>query len=133
MSDAIHGKNAKVMIGANTVAHIKKWTIKRQRDTKEETSFGDGVVPWRSFVAGLVGADVDFDGDFDPTDTNGHIALLASMTSDTALAIKCYINATNHFDMSCIVTSADTDTSVDDIIHGKYGLKVTGAGATTLI
>jgi hypothetical protein len=133
MSDAIHGKSAKVMIGANTIAHINKWSMKRQRDTKEQTSFSDGVVPWRSFVAGLVGADVDFEGDFDPTDTNGHIALLSSMTSDTALAIKCYINATQHFDVSCFVTGGDTDASIDDIVHGKYSLKVTGAGATTLI
>lgn len=133
MADAIHGKSAKVMDGANVIAHINKWSLKVKRDAKQQTAMGDVDLPWHKFVAGLAGAECEFEGQFDPTDTNGHVAILASMTSDTPRTIHLLVNAAKKFTVSAFVTGADIDAPLDDIETAKYSLQITGAGANALV
>lgn len=74
---AISGRTARVMYGANTVAGIGEFTITGvTSDTAESSAFGDTV---KTFLK--VGIDdpgeITFTGQYDPTDTNGQVALNA--------------------------------------------------------
>ncbi len=78
---AIGGRKARVMYGGNTIANLEEFSINGvEVDLQETTSFGNTV---KTYIrAGIDGAGtVSFRGNYDPTDTNGQVALNALRSS----------------------------------------------------
>jgi predicted secreted protein len=123
----LHGKGGNVKVGANTVAEIDGWTLDVDRDTFDTTKFGAGSLPWKTFVAGLVGAAAKFNGRLDMTDTNGQLALWNSLTSDTPVTIALYLDATHNFGFSAIVDKFGAKAPIKDMETVDWSLKITGA------
>lgn len=82
---AVGGRKARVMYGANTVANIGDFSLSGLTpDLLESTSFGDTVKTWER--AGIDDAgEISFSGNYDPSDTNGQVALNALSTVTTGL------------------------------------------------
>ena len=80
---AINGSGGKVMLGANTVAEIKEWSISGfEMGTLETTAFGDTIRKYMADDTGEPGT-ISFTGNYDPTDTDGQIALNALCKAGT--------------------------------------------------
>lgn len=126
---ALHGKKGKVGIGANTVGRLNGWSMDVDRDTKEVTEFTDSDLPFRSFIAGLVGASGKFDGFLDMTDTNGQFALWQSLTSDTPITAKLYLDDTHFFSVDFFITKFSPSVPIDDTETVSFDFQVTGAVA----
>jgi hypothetical protein len=72
---AIGGRLAKVMYGSVIIAGMGKWSLSGFiPDVLESTAFGDTVKTWVNAGIGDAGT-VDFDGNYDPLDTAGQVAL----------------------------------------------------------
>lgn len=74
-----HGKNGIVKVGANTVAEITDWSYEISGEVADDTAQGDD---WNTHLAGQKSWTGEATANFDPTDTNGQLALseLASVT-----------------------------------------------------
>lgn len=79
------GRLSRIMYGANTIAGLGTWTMTGVKpEFLESTSFGDTVKKWER--AGIDDAgDINFSGLYDPTDTNGQVALNALKSVATGL------------------------------------------------
>lgn len=80
---SIGGRLAKVMYGGVVIAGIGKWSMSGfTPDVVEDTAFGDTVKKWKNAGIGDAGT-VDFEGNYDPDDTTGQVALnnLSNATS----------------------------------------------------
>lgn len=126
---ATHGKKGQVMVGANVVASIKKWKFDSDRDVHDTTSFGDVTLPERTFLPGLVGRTGSCEGDWDNSDTNGQVAMINSMTSDTPLALKLYTSDTHYWAVSAFITKSSGEVPIDDLESISFDFQITG-GAT---
>jgi len=122
---ALHGKNAKVTLSSNTVAEIKEWNLDISRDKAERTSFADSGLPSKSFIMGLVGATAKFSGNLTMTDTNGQVALYNSMTSDSSLTGKLYLDSTHYFSITFFVEKFGAKVSVSDIESVDWDIQIT--------
>ena len=72
---SINGSGGKVMLGSVVVADIKEWGISGfEMGTLETTAFGDTIRTYIPDDTGEPGT-VSFSGDYDPTDTDGQIAI----------------------------------------------------------
>jgi hypothetical protein len=75
MGGSISGKNAKVMYGSVVIAGMVEWSMSGfSQSTVESTAFGDTI---KTFVAADAGdpGTISFNGNFDPTDSTGQLAL----------------------------------------------------------
>lgn len=124
---AIHGKDGNVQVGANTVADITSWSLDVSRDTHDVTAFDSASVPWREFIAGLVGATGTLEGNLDMTDTNGQLALWNSLTSDTPLTLNLFLDATHKFAASAYITGFGPQVPVGDVETVSFDFQITGA------
>lgn len=128
---AITGKAGSIKLSTNTVMDIDTWSLDVSREVKESTSFADGAVPWKSYVAGLNGASGKLSGNLNMGDTNGQLALWTSLTSDTALTADLYLDDTHFFAVSILVTKFSPKAPVGDIETVEYDFTVTGAPSYT--
>lgn len=125
---AIHGKTGKVKVGTFLVADINNWSIDNDRDEKESTAFGDGALPYRSYIMGLIGSSGSFSGNLNMGDTNGQLAIWNSMTSDTPLTLHLQTETTPHeFVVSAFIKKFSAGTKVDDLESLSCDFRVTGA------
>lgn len=79
------GRLARVMYGANTIAGLGNWSMTGATpELLESTSFGDTVKTYER--AGIDDAgEISFDGNYDPDDTNGQVALNALKSVSSGL------------------------------------------------
>ncbi|MFA5261624.1 MAG: hypothetical protein WC450_10385 [Candidatus Omnitrophota bacterium] len=91
------GRLAKVMYGSVTIAGLGTWSMSGfVPDIQEDTAFGDTVKKW--VRAGIDDAgEVSFSGNYDPTDTNGQVAINALKLVTTGLSNLYFYEDTNHF------------------------------------
>jgi hypothetical protein len=128
---AIHGKKGKVTLGANLVADLDTWSMDVDRSDHETTSFGDSDLPWRDFIAGLVGATAKLDGRLNMSDTNGQFAMWQSLTSDTNLSGDFNVDDTHKFSCDFFITKFSPKVSVNDPETVGWEIRITGAVAYT--
>ena len=94
---AIGGRLAKVLYGSNTVAGMGTWEISGFKpDVLEATAFGDTVKTWVEAGIGD-GGTVTFSGNYDPSDTNGQVALNALANTGTLLTNLYFYESTSVF------------------------------------
>lgn len=93
----ISGKNAKVMYGSNVVAEQVEWSMSGfSQGVVEITAFGDTIKRYLAADAGDPGT-LSFNGNYDPADTNGQIALATVCKAGTSLTNLYLYAATSTF------------------------------------
>ncbi len=124
---ALHGKGGKVKISTNTVAELDNWSLDIDRDEHEVTAFGDSGLPFKRWVAGLVGATGKFGGRLDMTDTNGQVALFGNLTSDSTLSVDFYLDATHKFATTLFVKKFGAKAPIGDMETVDWDVRITNA------
>ena len=124
---ALSGCAASFLIGANTVAELTNISNAMTGETLDVTSFDSGCV--REFVAGLRSGTIDVSGFYDPTDTNGQVALVAGLLAGTAItAPKFLVDGTNGFTaVSGIMANSTVDAGVDGLVNFSASIQLSGA------
>jgi len=91
------GKNAKVTVGANTVAEMGTWSLDGiTNELLDATAFGDEYKEYAIGVGDWGG--VSFNGSFDMTDTDGQLLLDSAHKNKTVLnSIRLYIDSVNYY------------------------------------
>ena len=93
----IGGRLAKVMYGSVTVAGMGTWSMTGfVPEIQEDTSFGDTVKKFKQAGIGDPGT-VSFNGNYDPDDTNGQVALNALANTDAELTNLYFYESTSVF------------------------------------
>jgi len=92
------GKFAKVMLGAVTIAEIGSYTISGITvDTVDITAFGDTA---KDFIPTMIDpGDITINGNYDPSDLTGQIALEAAVAAGTeygAGQVKFYLDGSTY-------------------------------------
>lgn len=67
-----HGKDGIVKVGANTVAEMHDWSVEENAATVDDTAMGDSA---DTHLVGQTNWSGQATAGFDPTDTNGQLAL----------------------------------------------------------
>ena len=94
---SIGGRLAKVMYGSSLVAGIGTWSMSGfVPDIKEDTAFGDTVMKWKQAGIGDAGT-FSFDGNYDPEDTAGQVALNALENTDSEITNLYFYESTSVF------------------------------------
>lgn len=86
---ARHGKNAQFFVGSNEISsYLDTADQSIDVDTAETSTFGVG---WKTFLAGLIGANLSLAGSYDGTASTGPAAVLqACITGGTAWSMKYF-------------------------------------------
>jgi len=124
---ALHGKGGNVLVVAATVAEIDEWSLDIDRTSHDITKFAGGGLPWKSFMVGLTGAKVKFQGRLDMTDTNGQVVLFNSLTTDTAIAMVLNLSATHNFAFNAFVEKFAAKAPLKDPETVSWDMVVSGA------
>lgn len=124
---ALAGKGGSVYIGANKVAEISSWSIDAKADNIETTNFDSNG--WKEYIAGLKEWSGKFEGNFNPSDTNGQKALITAWQNGNTVSLKLNIDATKNLSGNAYINFS-IEMPVDD--KGKFSCDFTGTGALTI-
>jgi hypothetical protein len=113
----LHGKNGKVMYGSVVVAEQVTWSMSgfSQPVTSAPTAFGDtGTKVYEIGELGEAGT-IEFNGNYDPSDSTGQIALSAACKAGTHLTdLYLYANTSTFWRVGSggdiIITKCDAVT-----------------------
>ena len=126
---AIKGCGASFSLGSNVVAELNNIANAYSADSLDVTTFDSSCI--REFIAGLRSGTMDISGFYDPTDTNGQVAMftacLAGTTLTTTQKPKILWNGTNGFEADGIITAYNVDTAVDGTVNFSATIQLTGA------
>lgn len=124
---AIIGYAGSVKIGANAVAEISNWKLDISADLPDTTSFSSGG--WKTFIAGLKEWSGSAEGNFDPTDTNGQLALQNALLNGTSVTLNLSVDGTHKYSGTAYIKKVSPETPVDDKV--KISFDFQGSGALT--
>jgi len=120
----MQGYGASFALGENTVAELNSITNAFTGDSLDVTAFGEVV---RSFLAGLRSGTINISGFYDPTDTNGQVAMMTAFLAGTVLTDAVFLtNGTNGFSADAIVTNYSVDATVAGTVNFSATLQLTG-------
>lgn len=124
---AIVGYAGAVKVGANAVASVKQWELPLLADKYDVTSLGVAAPGWKSYLAGLTGAEAKVDVFLDPTDTNGQIALQNAILNGTSVTLNLYTTASHFFGGTAFVVGMDIKAPVNGPIEAALTAVFSGA------
>lgn len=121
------GNLASLKIGANTVAELDSWQLNYGRNLEKTHAFGD---TWEESTATIGSFTATGSGRYDPSDTNGHVALQTAALNGTTVACRFYEDATKYYSGTAFVQVALTfaENGV-----GTVSYSFTGTGALTYV
>jgi predicted secreted protein len=124
---AIAGKGGSAKVGANTIASINNWSLDVTMNTAETTALGDSV---KSHIATIYEWSGQLEGAFRVhDDTNGQTALQTAFLAGTPVTLNLYVNASNYYSGSAIITSMPVKVAVEDKVGISFAFQ--GSGALT--
>lgn len=120
-----HGKDGKVLIGANQVGEVIEFTHNEAAEVADDTAKGDA---WNSHLVGHKSADGSVACLFDHDDTNGQ----AAMTIGASVNLKLYPvgDDTGDKEIDCTsatITSLSVSSPLRDVVRVDFGYQVNGA------
>lgn len=90
-----YGRDAKVLVGTSTSVQIKSWKITGSTKTEDVTCLGDAG---EKFIPMITSWNATLEAIFDPSDTNGQLALEAAHFAKTKLQVlKFYLDGTKYY------------------------------------
>jgi len=129
---ALAGNATTIKLGTNLIAGINSASFDAALDQLDITAFNEGE---RSYIAGLNGAQIPISGDYDPTDTNGQVALVNAWSNKTLLtgatAPELLFNGTAGFEADAYVASLTIASSVEGKATISITLQLTGTITVT--
>lgn len=123
------GKVCSVKIGANTVTYLGAWALNKNTNTEDTSHFGTVD---ETNIATTNNWDATAEGFLDPADTNGQIALIQAQETQTEITLKLYINATQYWSGTAIVTKVSPAPTAKGVTKISYGFKGSGSCDLTL-
>jgi len=125
---AIEGYGGAVYIGdtPKKVAEIANWSLDMSADDIDTTSFDSQG--WRERIQGIKEWSGSFEGNFDPTDTDGQVALISAWLNGQPVSLELQVNDTVKFSGDAFVT-LNLETPVDDKV--SFGCDFSGTGPLT--
>ena len=124
---AIVGYAGNVKISSTAVASVKQWELPLAADKYDVTSLGAAAPGWKSYLAGLTGAEAKVDVFLDPTDSTGQIALQNAILNGTTVTLNLYTTASHFFGGTANVFGMDIKTPVNGPIEAALTCCYTGA------
>jgi hypothetical protein len=121
------GNLASLKIGANTVAELDSWQLDYGRALEKTHAFGD---TWEESTSTIGSFTATGSGRYDPSDTNGHVALQTAALAGTTVACRFYEDATKYYSGSAYVQVSITFTENG---VGTVSYSFTGTGALTYV
>jgi len=122
---ALPGKNAVVKIGANTIAGLNEASFSASGETIETTTFESNG--WKEKIQGLKEFSMSLSGFYEPTDTNGQVALRDAYMNGTTVTIDYLVDGTVGFQGSYLVTSMEVGADTSGEVSVSFELESTGA------
>jgi len=126
---AIKGCAVTFSLGSNVVAELNNVALNNSADSLDITTFDSSCK--REFLAGLRSATIDISGFYDPSDTNGQVAMWTAYDAGALLTTtqkpKILWDGTNGFEGDAYITSYNIDVAVDGVVNFSATLQVTGA------
>ena len=90
-----NGRNAKIMIGAVTVAEMASWSLDLSNDEIDTSAFGS---TWKKSDVGMRGWSLSVSGHYDPADTTGQGLVEAAWAAGSLItSIHAHVNATSYW------------------------------------
>jgi len=106
--------SASFKLGSNVVAGLRDLQCTINGETIDVTTFQSSC--FNEFIAGLKNATITISGDYDPTDTNGQVALVAANLAGTLLTTTqkpvYLVDSTKGFTFDGYVTSVNAGSTV---------------------
>ncbi len=124
---AIVGYAGNVKVGSNAVASVKQWELPLAADKYDVTGLGLAAPGWKSYLAGLTGAEAKVDVFLDPTDTNGQVAIQSAILAGTSITLNLYTTSSHYFGGTAYVTGMDIKTPVNGPIEAALTCIFSGA------
>lgn len=125
---ATAGCGASFLLGTNTVAELTNVSNSFTGETLDVTTFDSSCV--REFIAGLRSGTMDITGFYDPTDTNGQVAMWTAWYEGTTLTgaqqPKFLVDGTNGFSGDGVISSYSVDATVDGLVNFSATIQMTG-------
>ncbi len=126
---AISGKSGGVYIGTNKIAEISTWSLDCEADDVDVTNFDSNG--WKEFIAGLKEWSGSFEGNFNPEDTTGQVALINAWINGTTVNLELHFDATKKMAGSALVKPS-FEVPVDDKQSISFDFRGTGPLTPTL-
>ena len=122
---AIEGYGGGVYIGETPkkIAEIANWSLDMSADDIDITSFDSEG--WRDRIQGIKEWSGSFEGNFDPTDTDGQAALINAWLSGEAVTLELQVNSSVKFSGDALITPS-IETPVDDKVSFSCDFNGTG-------
>lgn len=108
-----NGTGGRVKIGANAVAEINNWSLNDQVNKVTGRAFGESV---ETAAAGARTVTGTFKGFYDPTDTNGQVALAVGAT----VALELYTDGEATGDHFLAISEALIESQSIDTQNDQY-------------
>ena len=127
---AMVGYGGGVYIGDTTpikVAEIANWSLDMSADDIDITSFDSEG--WRERLQGIKEWSGSFEGNFEPGDTNGQIALINAWLNGQKVRLELQVNDNAKFSGEAVITLS-IETPVDDKVN--FSCDFSGTGPLTL-
>lgn len=120
---AIHGKDGKVMIGANTGARIAGWSINNLGAQLLDNSPLQNT--WQNLLNGLQSASGQILCDWDQSDSNVQGAMLTAATGGSTVTLLLYINGSNYFSIPAYI-NLGAEVRVSDTVKRIFNFRSSG-------
>ena len=125
---AIRGSLASFSLGTNVVAELNSVTNAFTGEALDVTVFNASSV--KSFISGLKSGTINIAGFYNPTDTNGQVAMFTAFLAGTLLTTtqkpKVLVNGTNGFTADGIITAYNVDAPVAGTVAFSATIQLSG-------
>lgn len=119
------GRDGVVKVGANAMAEVRSFSLEMTGDTVESTRMTHTSRQYKPTLTSWSGS---VDCYWDPTDTNGQVAL--GVGNQVSLSLYPADGAGDFYGGSAIVTGVSTSSSFDGMVEASFTFQGTGTLST---
>ena len=124
------GTSGVVKIGANSVAEVTGFTIDESNDTVEDTSLTDTAKSYKALRKDATGT---VECHYDPSDTNGQVALAVGSEVTLDLYPEGADSGDTYYTGTAIVTGVSQAVTLDGVTSRTINVQFSGGVSTTTV
>ena len=124
------GLSGVIKIGANSVAEITGFTIDETNDTVEATNLTSTAKVYKALRKDATGT---VECHYDPSDTNGQVALAVGSEVTLDLYPEGADSGDTYYTGTAIVTGVSQNVSLDGVISRTINVQFSGGVSTTTV
>jgi len=119
-----HGKNGKVKLTTNVVAEVTKFSVNETVGDSDTTSMGDTA---QTHLTGIPGWTAKVEGNYDPADTNGQVALTIGASVTVGLYTDGDATGKKYLTGTASVVAINREATYTERVTFSVDLKGNGA------